>query len=105
MLPTFTLKYNIYTLTVIREGKPLVYKFTRRYHVIIYHTDETSLEPSEREKILGPAFDGIVYWIDVSFPGERQFIWISKDEFMVLQPLMEDIDWKEYQKFLHIKKN
>ena len=96
MLPTLTLKYNIYTLTLIREGKPLVYKFSRRYHVIIYHTDETSLEPSEREKILGPAFDGIIYWIDVSFPGERQFIWISKDEFDILEPILAEEEEKYY---------
>lgn len=87
---------NIYTITLIRDAKPIVYKFTRRYHVIIYHANETSLEPSEREKIIGVSFEGIIYWIDVSFPGERQFIWISKNEFELLQPMLEDIDDKEY---------
>jgi hypothetical protein len=98
MSPSITLKENIYTIALVRDSKPVVYEFTRRYHLIIYHANERSLAPSYREKILGPAFDGIIYWIDVSFPGERHFIWISKDEFEVLQPMMEEIDWKEYQK-------
>ena len=90
MTPTITLKDKIFTITLMRAGKPVVYKFTRMYHIILYSENETDLDPSQREKIVGPAFNGVVYWIDVCFI-EQHYIWISKEEFDILYPMLSSI--------------
>ena len=87
-MSTVTLRDNVYTFTLIRESKRVVYEFTRMYCIILCAEKESNLEVHTRDKILGPAFDGILYWIDVSFPGERRFFWLSKEDFDILEPML-----------------
>ena len=97
MPPTLTFKDNTYTFTLLRDDKEVVHKFNRTYHVIVCGELETSVLIPARAKILGPAYDGKLYWIDATrFKGEETFIWLSKEEFEILYPMYKHIEDQIY---------
>lgn len=95
-MTSVTLKDNIYTFTLIRDSKKVVYEFTRAYCIILCMEKEANLELDTREKILGPAFDGMLYWIDVGFPGEWRAFWLSEEEFDILEPMLIEEENKHH---------
>jgi len=116
MLPTVTFNDDneIYKFTLLRDNKKQVHQFKRFsvsvndsndtvIHGIssvgIYEIDESVLEPHERPKFDGPAFDGKLYYISAQpFEGDEIFIWLSKEEFQILQPMLDDIEEEKFQK-------
>jgi len=114
MLPTLTYEKEVYTFTLMRKGNKQVYKF-KNYpttnpsdetiiygisSVGVYVIDESVLKPEERAKFDGPTIDSKLYYISAQpFEGEEIFVWLSKEEFGILQPILDDIEEKEYEKY------
>ena len=111
MLPTITFDYNknkTYTFTLWRDGKKVVHEF-QGFSVTINEENETIIHgfssvgihgideriilPTDRVKLNGPAFDGVLYYICAqTFKGEDSMIWLSKEEADVLQPMLDEIE-------------
>jgi hypothetical protein len=117
MLPTVTFdanKNDTYTFTLWRDGKKVVHEFkgfsvsiNRAYETVIHGAssvgihgvDENICTPEDRAKIEGPAFEGVFYYICAQpFQGECSMIWLTKEEFEVLDPILNDIQEELYQK-------
>ena len=65
----------------------------------IHGNDERIILPADRAKIEGPAFEGVLYYICVEpFQGEDILIWLSKEEFDILDPMLMEIEEERYQK-------
>lgn len=97
-----------YTFTLWRDHQKIVHEFegfsvmineffetiingvsSVKLHII----PESILEPEQREKIDGPAFNGDLYYICAKpFYGDDILIWLSKEEFDILQPMMNTIE-------------
>jgi len=115
MLPTVTFEKDIYTFTLWRDDKKVVHEFKKFSVTInekhdtvihgissvgIHEIDERVLEPHERPKFDGPSFDGKLYYISAQpYQGDEIFIWLSKEEYEVLEPMMDAISEEEFQKY------
>jgi len=115
MLPTVTIDTEgAYTFTLMREGKEVIHTFksfsitvNEKYETVIngvssvwvHVIDEDSMKPEERKKINGPAFEGQLYYIRAQpCQGEDILIWLSKEEFDILEPMMDDIAEEKFQR-------
>lgn len=90
-----TLTYDddaFYTFTVMREGKKVVYQLDS-FRITIAFANEKDMAPSRREKILGPAYDGVVYYIYL-LDRERndKYFWLSKEEYDIFFPIYFKIE-------------
>jgi len=93
MLPTvsFDDPSGTYTFTLWRDGKKVIHK-TMGFFVGLYAEAETNISHSERAKIDGPAVDGYLYYICTEgFDGEETFIWVTKNEFELLEDMVDQI--------------
>lgn len=117
MLPTLTFdesKNDTYTFTLWRDGKEVVHQFkgfsvtlNESYESVIHgassitlhYADKSTLTPSEISQINGSVYapvnesvDGLVYYIWVTpFQGDDVLIWLSKEEFETLDPILNEI--------------
>jgi hypothetical protein len=87
-MTTIVFDNNEYTITLIREGKKVEYKFLASCGTLCIEK-EADVMPDVREKIIGSAFDGMLYYIYFhSISGKDEtHIWLSKEEFDILDPL------------------
>jgi len=86
---------NNYIFSLLRDGKEVVHAFKDAFATISYG-NEKSIPPSQLAKMNGPSYDGWTYHIYVQQhhaekDTEEIFIWISKEEFEILQPVLESI--------------
>jgi len=97
MLPTLVHEDGIYTFTLWRDGKKVVHTL-KGFCVGVHSEPEDGLQPSLRAKVDGPSFDGILYYIWVEeFNGDENFIWISKNEFELLDAILIEITEDLYE--------
>jgi hypothetical protein len=113
MLPTLTYENKTYTFTLWRDGKKLVHEF-KDFSVSVNDKNETIIHgfssvgihgiderialPEDRERINGPACEGVFYYIYAqAYQGEDSMIWLSKEEADVLQPILDDIAEERFQ--------
>ena len=95
MQPTISLENNTYIFTLWRDGKKVVHEF-ENYYVLVCMGNELSLSPADRAKIGEPAFDGYYYYIYVQpRDGEEIFIWLSEEEFQILEPMHYELQKPE----------
>jgi hypothetical protein len=119
MLPTvcFDHEEECYTFTLWRDGKKVVHEF-KGFSVSINSSNETvvngfssarlyildaeSAKPEEVAQIDGPAIDGQFYYIcAVPFRGEDTIIWLSKEEYEILEPMSDEIEEEKFEKQEH----
>jgi len=87
MQPTLTFENNTYIFTLFHEDKKIIHEFKDCF-VLVSVGNEKSIPASHLAKILGPSYDGWFYHIYVqSREGEEMFIWLSKEEFEILEPI------------------
>ena len=78
------LKDNIYTFRIVRDGQKVEHDFLASTVALCIEKEEGS-DPIRRSKILGPACEGMLHYIYVTpFQGEETFIWLSVEEFEIL---------------------
>jgi len=79
--------YNdgIYTVTLQRQTK-ILYNL-EGYHLLALPESTASYY---REKVLGPAYDGMLYMF-YKGPGDPDYIWLSKEEYDTLLPIYNEI--------------
>ena len=101
MLPSLTYEKEAYIFTLMRNGNKQVYKFGHGISSVgVYVIDESVLKPEERAKFVGPTIDGKLYYISAKpFEGEEIFIWLSKEEFEILEPILDDIEEEDFEKY------
>jgi hypothetical protein len=113
MLPTITFdEDNGYTFTLWRDGKKILHEFKgfsvtidEKHETIvngfssvaIHSVNEDIWTPEDHARIGGPACDGVFYYIyAVPYSGEDIMIWLSKEEFNILTPVLDDIKEERY---------
>jgi hypothetical protein len=101
MQPTVSYENNNYTFSLLRNGKEVVHAFKDAFATISYG-NEKSIPSSQLAKMNGPSYDGWTYHIYVQQhhaekDTEEIFIWISKEEFEILRPVLESIHGTEDQ--------
>lgn len=108
MLPTISYDHDKgYTFTLWRDEKHVVHEF-KNFSVTLDENHETIVNgfsslaihgiherimpPQDLAKIGGPACDGVFYYIcAVPYRGEDRIIWLSKEEYDILLPILHDI--------------
>ena len=93
MQPTLTHENNDYVFTLWRDGKEVVHAFKDALAAVSYG-NEKSIPVNQLAKMNGPSYDGWTYHIYVQqHHAERDteeiFIWLSKEEFETLWPMLE----------------
>lgn len=85
---------GLYTITLFRETK-VVYQL-KDYHLLAV---PESTATAYREKVLGPAYDGILYMF-YKGPGDPEYLWLSKEEYDTLIQIYNEIhppeDYDDY---------
>lgn len=101
-----------YTFTLWRDEKQVVHEF-KGFSVTLDENHETIVNgfssvsihgihesimlPEDLNRIGGPACDGVFYYIyAVSFGTEDRMIWLSKEEYDILLPILHDIQDERY---------
>jgi len=89
MQPTVTNENDTYTFTLWRNNEKVVHVFKDAFAIISYG-NEKSIPASQLAKMNGASYDGWTYHIYVQQgDSEETFIWLSKDEYETLWPLLE----------------
>jgi hypothetical protein len=97
-MPTVSHESNTYTFTLWRDGKEVTHAF-KDACVILSYGNEKSIPAAQLAKMNGPSYEGWTYHIFVNpRDGDETFIWLSKDEFEALQPMIESIEGPEEEK-------
>ena len=96
MQPTVSHENNNYTFRLWREGKEVVHTFEDAC-VMLSYGNEKSIPADQLAKMNGPSYDGWTHHIyvqqhHVDKNTEEIFIWLSKEEFETLWPILESID-------------
>ena len=96
MQPTISHEKNDYVFRLWREGKEVVHTFKDACVTLSYGT-EKSIPVNHLAKMNGPSYNGWTYHIYVQQhhadrSSEEIFIWLSKEEFETLWPILEGID-------------
>jgi hypothetical protein len=96
MQPTVSEENNDYTFTLWRDGKQVVHTFKDACVILSYGT-EKSIPAAQLAKMNGPSYNGWTYHIYVQQHHadkntEDIFIWLSKEEFYTLSPMLDIID-------------
>ena len=92
MSPTVTFEEDSYIFTLVREDKEVVYKINAS-HAFTCARNEKDMNPSERAKIDGPAFNGILYYVHAWYDENKEsFTWLSKEEYDIIDPVLTDIN-------------
>jgi len=83
-----TVTYNdlVYTVTIFRETK-IVYYLNSFWHLLAVPESTTA---AYRDKILGPAYDGMLYMFYRSAL-HTEYLWLSKEEYDTLLPIWNDL--------------
>jgi hypothetical protein len=116
MLPTLTFdanKNDTYTFTLWRDDKKVVHEFcgfsvsiNEKHETVIHGASsvqihmapEASFDAVDLAKINGPSCDGNFYYIYIEpCQGEGIMIWLSKEEFDILEPILIDIEETRYE--------
>ncbi len=100
MLPTVIFDNSDYTyiFTLLRDGKKVVHEF--KGSVVIDNKAEDLIKPADRAKIDGPAFDGKFYYICFQQnQDDYDLIWLSKEEFDILDPMLDEIEDDIYERY------
>jgi hypothetical protein len=95
MQPTVSKENNTYTFTLWREGK-VIHEF-KDACVIISYGNEMSIPINQLAKMNGPSYNGWTYHIYVQqHHAEKNtediFIWLYKEDFETLWPILDKID-------------
>jgi hypothetical protein len=98
MQPTVSEENNIYTFTLWRNNEKVIHTFKDACVTLSYGT-EMSI-PAAHFKKMSPSYDGWSYHIYVQQhhadrSSEEIFIWLSKEEFETLWPILEGIEGPE----------
>ena len=94
MLANLTHENDTYTFTLWRDEK-VVHTF-KDACVILSYGNEKSIPVNQLAKMNGPSYDGWTYHIYVQPRGsDETFIWLSKEEFETLWPLLEGPEEEE----------
>ena len=96
MQPTVSKEKNDYTFTLWRNEEKIIHTFKDAFATVSYG-DEKSIPAAQLAKMNSPSYDGWTYHIYVQeHHAERDteeiFIWISKEEFELLWPVLERIE-------------
>lgn len=83
---TVTYKDLIYTVTLFRETT-VVYYLNSFWHLLAVPESGASYY---REKVLGPAYDGMIYMF-YRFGLYSEYLWLSKEEYDILLPIWNDL--------------
>ena len=115
MLPTVIFNEDKgYTFTLWRDGNKIVHDF-KNFSVTIDENNETVINgfssvaihgiheqlttPEDHTRIGGPPCDGVFYYIcAVPYSGEDRMVWLSKEEYDILLPILHDIQDERYYK-------
>ena len=99
MLPSVSYEKNNYTFTLMRDGKEVLHTFNDAFATVSYG-NKNSIPAFHLKKMNGPSYDGWTYHIYVQQhhkerDTEEIFIWISKEEFETLWPILESLQGPE----------
>lgn len=99
MQPTVSKENNDYNFTLWRDGKEILHTFKDAFATVCFG-NEKSIPASQLAKMNGPSYDGWTYHIYVQQhykerDTEEIFIWISKEEFETLWPILEGLQGPE----------
>ena len=75
-----------YTVTLLRETT-VVYYLNSFWHLLAVPESGASYY---REKVLGPAYDGMIYMF-YRFGLNPDYLWLSKEEYDILLPIWNDL--------------
>ena len=96
MSHTVIFKEGSYIFTLIREDKKVVYMINAS-DAFTCARNEKDMKPSERAKINGPAFNGVLYYINAWYHDNKEsFFWLSKEEYDIIDPALMDINDDRY---------
>ena len=105
MLPNVTYDDNTqtYSFTLWRDNKKVTHDL-KGFLVGLHASPEADVFHAHRVKIDGPAFDGDLHYIFVEdFDGNETFIWVSKNEFELLEAMVDEIKDRIYHDVLTAK--
>lgn len=89
---TMTFKDGFYTITLMREER-VVYELEEK-RMSLESSDDDTMPASTRKKILGPSYDGCVYFIREIVDrreGIYRHFWLSKEEYYTILPLYMEL--------------
>lgn len=86
-----TYEEGVHTVTLFRETK-VVYESAG--YMLAWALESTA--SSYRDKVVGPSYDGILYFLtkwdrDVASYIWLSYIWLSKEEYLTLEPMWTEI--------------
>lgn len=82
-----TYDQGVYTVTLFRETK-VVYELTG--YMLTWALESTA--SSYREKVVGPSYDDMLYFLmKWDYEEGPTYIWLSKEEYWTLLPMWNDI--------------
>jgi hypothetical protein len=91
MLPTISFNEytDLYTVTLWRNGIQMIHHANT---VSLGNIPEDTIQPSEREKLDGPACDGVFYYIQAQRDDKDMMVWLSKDEFHFIKNRLGEVN-------------
>jgi len=89
MTATILIEGMYYIITIIRNGEEKKFKFLHDT-IVLCTKEENKISSYERQKIKGPAHDGILNFIYAESQADipEMYIWITKDELWTIYEIV-----------------